>query len=56
MALKNPNRQLMHQKPQSCRGETRRLNFQVLLYLIPEDGVVFIAAHRQSVTLEAQVH
>lgn len=25
-------------------------------YLIPEDGVLLVAAHRQGVTLEAQVH
>lgn len=25
-------------------------------YLLPEDGILFITTHRQSVTLEAQVH
>lgn len=36
--------------------ETERHTHHVQPYLIPEDGVLFIATYRQGVALETQVH
>lgn len=38
------------------RGNEEEVRRDGHTYLVPEDGVAFIAAHRERVTLEAQVH
>lgn len=46
-------RQSIHEASQSLRSTSPD---KVQSYLVPENGIRFVAAHRQGVTLEAQVH